>query len=414
MINLDINSIFQNIREVTLVVGESWLLKKIKEEEEKNKKRKKSVSNRKHSYLYEASPHPLIQWAMDVEKWRESCLKSGRFEINESIFKYSILGKSLSKARHKKGFDKLKSRLKMKSEFYSAAFEAEVAASYIERGWCVEFIEEGGERSPDLRVTKENESVFWVECKCRDIMTERDQKIDSIWKELESSLLRNMGPNKINGAVFIKSSSDPLRTDIEPLKNYIFQQLEISKIEDTDSKEIKSTFDPTGKYHVGIQRLSESDVEIESSGIGFNSSDKFDKVCMVAEMKVDDNSKSYVRNPIMLAFKNAAPPDRVTGVIHAFKSAVGQLPESGPGVIWIRIHDNSWNKDLQNSFSKAQEIIRAELSGIHNRRVNAVILMTRMFEELENNGNKGLGYRPLIAIVERDNPRSVINGHMIA
>lgn len=407
-IELDINSIFSNIREVTHTVGEKWLLKKVKEEEDKNKSRQKNINNRKHSYLYEVEPHQLIQWTMDIERWRKSCLETKRFELNESVLKYAILGKALSRAKHQKGFEKLKSRLKMKSEFYSAAFEAEVASSYIQRGWKVEFVEEGNERSPDLKVIRQDGSVFWVECKCRDALTERDSKINSFWTELESSLLRYMGPNKINGAVFIKSLSDPERSDLEPLKQFIFEQLKSAEPEKMAGKEIRSTFDPTRKYQVAVHRLLEADVEVESGGIGFNASEDFDKVSMFAEMKVDENKKAYVRNPMVLAFQNAILSDKVTGIINGFNTAVGQLPESGPGVVWIRIPDNAWNKDLQNSFSKAQKIIKSELSGEHNRRVNAVILMTRIFEKKEKNGTEGIGYKPLMTTIEHDNPRSVV------
>lgn len=374
----------------------------------KNIKRKNPVDNRKHSYLYEAKPHPLIEWIMDIERWKISCLETNRFVLNESVLKCSILGKALSKARHQKGFEKLKSRLKMKSEFPSAAFEAEVAASYVEKGWKVEFVEEGNKRSPDLKVIKDDGLIFWVECKCRDILTERDSKIDSCWSELESSLLRVMGPNKINGIVFIKSLSDPERSDLEPLRDYILQQLEKAKTQKANRNEIKSTIDTTRKYQIGIQRISDADIEHESEGVGFNSSEDFDRVCMSVEMRMDENKKSYIRNPMVLAFKNAITSDRVTGILHGLKSATGQLPKSGPGVVWMRIPDNSWNKDLQNSFSKAQEIIQSELSGNHNRRVNAVILLTRMFEKLENNGTKGLGYKPLEAIIKHDNPRYIV------
>jgi len=408
-IELDVNSIFSHISEVTTTVGKKWLIKKIKEEENKQKQGKKTLKKRKHSYLYRTKPHPLVEWAIEVERWRKACLKSKRFELNESILKYSILGKALSRACHQKGFDKLKSRLKLKSEFYSAAFEVEVASSYIERGWRVEFVEEGNDRSPDLKVIKQDDSVFWVECKCRDILTERDKTIGSFWSELESSLLRFLGPQKANVAVFVKSLSDPVRSDLEPLKKFILYQIENINLVAARKSEINSIIDPSQKYQVAIQKLSEPGVEIISKGIGFNSPENFEKVCMIAKMKINEDKKTYVRNPIILGFKNAIPSDNVTGIIHGFKSAVGQLPEHGPGVVWIRIPDNAWNNDLQNSFSTAERLIKSELSGAHNTRVNAVILMTRIFKKLEKDGSAGLGYKPLKKIIEHENPRCAVD-----
>ena len=407
-IELDVNSIFFNIKEVAITVGQKWLIKKIKEEERKQQKAKKAVKNRKHSYLYRTEPHPLVGWSIEVERWRQACLKSKRLELNESILNYSILGKALGRVRHQKGFNKLKSRLKLKSEFFSAAFEAEVASSYMSRGWRVEFVKEGSNRSPDLRVIRQDDSVFWVECKCRDKFTERDKKISSFWLELESALLRIIGPMKANVAIFVKSIGDPSRSEIDPLKSFILYQIENIKTVGIKRSVINPIVDPSQKYLVAVQKLSEPDAEIESKGIGFNSSEDFERVCMIAEMKQSEDKNTYVRNPIIMGFKNAIPSDKVTGIIHGFKSAVGQLPENEPGVIWIRIPDNAWNNDLYNSFSAAEKLIKSELSGTHNTRVNAVILMTRIFEKLEKDGSVSLGYKPLKKIIEHDNPKHTI------
>ena len=84
---LDVNSIFSHISEVATTVGKKWLIKKIKEEENKQKQGKKTLKNRKHSYLYRTKPHPLVEWAIEVERWRKACLESKRFELNESILK---------------------------------------------------------------------------------------------------------------------------------------------------------------------------------------------------------------------------------------------------------------------------------------------------------------------------------------
>lgn len=157
---LDVESILSNIHEVAITVGEEWLTKNVKKEKEKQQQDKKNINNRKHSYLYTAKPHPLVEWTIEVEHWRHACIRTSRFELNESILKYSILGKALERVRGLKGFEKLEPRLKMKAEFYSAAFEAEVASSYVSRGWEVEFVEEGNNRSPDLKVTREDGSVF--------------------------------------------------------------------------------------------------------------------------------------------------------------------------------------------------------------------------------------------------------------
>jgi hypothetical protein len=185
--------------------------------------------------------------------------------------------------------------------------------------------------------------------------------ITLFWVELESGLLRLLGPRKANIAVFVKSLCDPVYSEIDPLKTFILHQIEKIKAVETISSEMDQIIDPSQKYVMKIHKLSEPDLETESDGLGFNSSEDFERVCMIAEMKTTEDKKTFVRKPIILGFSNAIPSDKVTGIIHGFKSAVGQLPENEPGVVWIRIPDNAWNSDLNNSFLAAEELIKSEL-----------------------------------------------------
>ena len=125
-------------------------------------------------------------------------------------------------------------------------------------------------------------------------------------------------------------------------------------------------------------------------------------------MRRQEDGRTFLRNPKAFAFIAANPPDRVKGVVGALGEARKQLPRSGPGVVWIRVPDNTWTDQLGSSFERAEILIRQQLSGDHNRRVNAVILMTRCFERMEKEGLVGLGYRPLMLQVPHANPRTTI------
>lgn len=252
----------------------------------------------------------------------------------------------------------------------------------------------------------EENNIFWVECKCRDILTERDKKINVIWTELESALLREFGPKKINAAIIVKSLRDPVRDDIDGLLSFILDCTNNAQVSNPgEAEEIRSISDHTNNYQIAVNILSNADEVIESQGISFNSSEKLDRMTMLAEMKIDKNNKSFVKNPIMIGFKNAIPSDKVSGIIHGFKSAVGQLPKEGPGVVWIRVADNSWNDNLDQSFAQAESLLKSELTGVQNQRINTVYLMTRIFQKLEKGNHKGLSYKPLILNVTHDNPR---------
>ena len=401
---LDVKSLITFINEVPDVLGEKWLDKKVTQEINLRKISGKNIHQRKHSYLFLPKPHPLIEWAIEVEKWRKACIESHRLELNKAVLKYAILGISLYSAKNLIGFDKLIPRLKQKKQFYSAAFEIEVASSYIARDWNVEFISEGITKTPDLRITKQDGSFFYVECKCRDQLTKRDKNNETFWTDLSSTLIRKLGPKKKNFLILVKSLVDPKLSDLDHLITFIISTIETYSDKPSIYFRKKSIIDPTERYQIVINKLTDPDSEVETNGIGFNSSEGFDKVTIVSEMK-SNGGKNILRNPIILGFKNTIPSDKVNGIINGFKSAVKQLPQEGPGVIWIRIPENAWINDLENSFQIAESIVQNELSGSHNTRVNAVILMTRIFQELEKESIQGLSYRPVKKIIEHENPR---------
>lgn len=220
-LDLTVPTILDYIKIASESIGSKWLGRKIKEEKKREAQDKLSVAKRKHSYLYRPQPHPLVQWAIQTQHWRKKCLQTGRLELDEAILKFATLGRVLGRSRHQKGFPRLINRLKQVAEFDAAAFEAEVAAGYLAKGWTVEFVEEGGERSPDLKVMSSDGTVFWAECKCRDRLTERDKTIEAFWKELESTLLRFMGPKKLNFAIIVKALMDPERSMLDGLTRSI-------------------------------------------------------------------------------------------------------------------------------------------------------------------------------------------------
>jgi hypothetical protein len=405
--DLDVKSILDYIRIASETIGATWLQRKLKEHKKRQSQDKLSATKRKYTFLYRPRPHPLIEWSIETENWRKACLTTGRLDLNEAVLKFAVLGKSLERARNQKGFSRLKNRLKQLAEFDAAAFEAEVASSYIAKGWAVEFVEEGDQRSPDLKVTTGDGTLFWVECKRRDELTERDKNIHRFWIDLESGLLRVLGPNKLNFAILVKALVDPDRSTLADFTRFILQMIDKGGIGsiNQETNEIRAAPDPTGKFNVLVHRLAAPDEEIKTSSIGLRASEDFDRVLIGAEAKKDEAAQTYFRNPVIVAFKNTQPSDKVTGIINAFKSAVGQLPEEGPSVVWIRIPDNAWVDKLDRSFNQAEGLIKSELTGNHNQRVNAVILMTRVFRKLQEADKTGLAYSPVTMTIVHQNPR---------
>jgi len=406
-IDLELDSILRNIQVVVDTIGSKWISRKVGEAKKIQELNKSRLNTRKHSYLYKKPPHPVVQLVLEADKWREDCLKSHRLELRESVVKLATLGMALDKARIQTNFDRLVNRLKNENEFQSAAFEVEVAASYVERGWLVDFVEEGNEKTSDLKVIADNDFTFWVECKRRDELSGRDRLIHDFWVDLESSLIRIMGPNKLNFAIIVKSLSDPDRSQLDILREYILNAIRSGGIGvfDVTTGKATSVVGPTTNFAVIVQKLADPDQELSTSGIGFNASEDFDRVTILSEVKKEETGKTLFKNPAIMAFKNSLPSDLVSGILNDFKAAVKQLPKEGPGVIWIRIPDNSWAKSIDQSFKQAEKLIRNKIGGMQNRRVNAVIILTRIFQKLEKDGSQGLEYRPLMMTIEHSNPR---------
>jgi hypothetical protein len=322
-----------------------------------------------------------------------------------------MLGKWLALVNSMKNFQRLVRRLKNIDQFESADFEVEVAAGYSREGCDVEFVEEGTEKTPDLKVSPKYGRVFYVECKRRDSLTERDKKITTGWTELEARLLRVLGPQRLNYVIVVKANSDPLAGDVEYLYQLIVGSFKSGGMGhlDTKTKTVMTIEDPSGRFHIAVQKLAEPDQVIETNWIELRGAEDFDRVIIGCESKNEGSGKSFVRNPIMICLKTAIAPDRVSGVVDALRSATCQLPEGGPGIVWIRVADSSWRREMGESFERARRLLREQLTGSWNQRVNAVFIMTRVFRNMEEDGLQGLAYSPLIVGIDHDNPATPIS-----
>jgi hypothetical protein len=408
---LNVQEVMHSVGVISSVVGGDWVMKKLRHAKSEADKHSRTLDKRTHAYLFKPKPHPLIEWALEFERWREACIQNNRFELSQAVLRLFILGQSLEKAQYQPGFEKLISRLKQKDSFFSAAFEVEVAAWYIQRGFEVRFVEEGSDRSPDLYVSKNGSSCF-VECKCRDALTERDKKIEAIWEELKETILKAVGPQKLNPLIVVKTDSDPERNEIDGLRDFLLDCCRKGGCGNYDHVTgcMEFATDPTGKYKVIVKRLLLPDEEIQQDKFEILFKDEIDNSAMVVEKRIDEKSKSHFKNPIFIGFKNTVLSDKVSGIVNAFKSAVGQLKKGKPGVVWIRISDDSWSRELDKSVERAISLLEAELRGGTNTRVNAVVLTTRtMANVIGDEKMRGLLYSPIYLSVENRTPAQILD-----
>ncbi|MFS2017526.1 hypothetical protein ACEN88_13215 [Massilia sp. CT11-108] len=409
--SLTIPELMGSVQVISSVIGGDWVMKKMAHEKRKIEEFKKISENGKHSYLFKPDPHPLIEWALDLEKLLTHARETHEFTPNESILKLYTLGKILERCQHESGLEKLTDRLKQKDSFFSAFFEAEVAAMYSHKGFSVRFIEEGSNRTPDLYVKRADGLDGYVECKCRDLLTERDEKLKKAWDGLQKGILGEFGPQKISFAVFVKSQNDLEIKDVPSLKNFIIEQYKMGgcgKYDRATGDLIYST-DPSGKYQVVVNNWMRPDEEAQQEAFNFFVREEFDHVTMLCDGRVDENDLPFWKRPIVIGMANEKPSDRVSGIVNAFKSAVGQLSKEKPGAIWIRIPDNSWSNEIEKAGEKAVKLLQAEMDGGANTRVNAVVLATRMTHAVNNGEANGLIYNPLYLTIENKNSAKLVD-----
>ena len=403
---LSVDEIMQSAMTVADVVGRKWIKKHVEEEEQEISRFKARANDRRHAYMYRSPPHPLVRYIMDFERMRMEAVESWRLSPNQNMLSLVLLGQCLNKVKDLPGFDKFVPRLRGRESFYPAVFEIETAAGYVNVGSQVAFVPENrNEKTPDILVTRRSGEVFWVECKCRDGLNERDQKIAEFWVILEEHILRVFGPKKISALIIVKSLRDPKREDIPQLLSLIFASIEAGGLgEISPATGLHSPVKVLGnQFELIVQPLAAPDQEISGSGLELLGANR-DRVTMLMESKVDALGKTWIKNPIILGFQNCRPIDKVRGLVGVFKSAASQLPKSGPGVVCIRLPNNFWANEFDVYAAEAVRQFSGELSGENNRRVNMVLIKSMMHEHLSDGQRTGIGLRPVTVPIEHKNP----------
>ncbi len=179
-IDLALDQIVEITEEGINILGMKWFSR----QRTKDMRKREAVqqTDRTKQRLRYAPEHPIIQWHYEFSKWREAIASGLEIQANQSTLQLASFTRDLVKVKNATGLEHVLARLQRPKEFSAAAFEVEVAASYINKEWEVEFIKPSNERSPDIKVTTNNDLVFWVECKCRDQLSGRDSLISALWE----------------------------------------------------------------------------------------------------------------------------------------------------------------------------------------------------------------------------------------
>lgn len=384
-------------------LGTDWFARRLKREQLD----REAVNLRDHrrQRIRHVAAHRIVQWFVEYDAWRQAYSVDSGAPLNQSALLITTFCSNLHKVSQCAGIDSIIRRLRIPAEFLAASFEVEVATGYLNRSWSVEFVETGNDRSPDLKVTTNDGNIFWAECKCREELTQRDQQVSAFCEELKNALHRMWGPARTNIGILLKATTDPLRIELGSLRDAI-----LIAAEKLTAHHERARMKVTGagyerKYEFELFFLAEPDQEIPFTGFTDFGGDSFE-----AGGEILNNAKgTWIRNPRFFGFTNQDPPDKYIGTLNAFKSAVGQLPESGPGVIWIRVPHPVNDARAQTELEQMVNKLKGELSGRHNTRVNCVVLSSRVFSNEPNQGREALTFRHRSALIMHENPRTPLS-----
>ena len=340
--------------------------------------------------------HPVVAWYRNYKQWLKADSESQE-QFLGGVLELATFAQALDIAAGMRGAHRLHDRLRRVDQFEAAAFELEVASNYAKVGWEVEFLEEGSEKSPDLRLFQPTtDAEVYVECKRRDHKTERDARIDNAWIQLGNRLINHMRRSSHSAQIELTWMRDPVAEDYD-----LIVELASRASSDADTVGVPKTLASPEAIEVIYTKLSEGE-EFIAGALANTTRYAPDRFLLVSDMKKEKDGSTVWRCPIVLALRTEDPPDRVKGVIQSFKTARRQLPKGKPGVICIRVPDHAWT--TESHFERAVELLKPKLQGQFNRRVNAVNLMTRELRVIQDGKRTGRSYSPLWTTVEHSNP----------
>lgn len=351
------------------LVGDGWLSKELEKINSSRPPKKK----RKLTFIgYTEKFHTLALLIYQTDKQLKSCIEKKSFWVSEQILRLSYLGENLFalKNQNTKGLDKkVRDLTSSKELFEPTTYEIEVAAKYVKKGYPVEFVEtksEEGMKTSDILIGFKN--GIEVECKKKERKSPRDMRNTEYWKLVTQKTSGMMEHSGFNYAVFIKTQKDPEEQDIE----FILEQLQQLMKE---KKEGKFVFRNRG-IGITLQRLSEKDQQIQSTGIEFGTSQELDYVVAAMEFKKEVGGRSFVRNPRIFGFKSRVVPDRIASVIKSIKSAKQQLSGNRPGLIYVHlnmIHRKMIDRDFDRLYCLIKDLLK------NNSTISGVIITTEFF-----------------------------------
>lgn len=266
--------------------------------------------------------HPFTEWWKTFNQEIENSKIIGSLQLSELSLRTLNLLNDLNIIKNVPNNEKIVKDIRNKSKFYSACYEASVGASYCSKGYDVQILEErsdDGIRTSDFLIKNKNGEVS-VECKSLDDIS-LDEKLH--WDELQYRLAKKLYTSKRSYKIDIYANKQIKGKE----KEFIFQEISKDiKDDDLTRKELSN-----GDFIIEYAKIAEWNNEFSLPlTINTNSENGF----FDCEFHKGRNVIKNIKIIEIWPYKENEISKRL---ISSFKSAVGQIPKNGPGIVHIGV-----------------------------------------------------------------------------
>lgn len=278
----------------------------------------------------EALAHPLAPVWKQFKKEMLRSKKESVLLFSEKSVKFLELYDSLLAISELDNFERINSRIRKKDHFYSAAFEAKIASSYLEEGCSVEIVDEAGSsRSPDFLIRTDEGGKIYVECKSLE-----DKKRTEIflWDQLFPRIRNTLDRYRREWSIFIAPENILSGSDLDVIAKTIELAAEQGKVGDL-------------KCPGFIIRVRENPslLKAKNGEISIGRGDS-DLLYMEFDIATSTPPDFSVKNIRALSIEQFFTPNQFDRIDNALKTANKQLCEDTPYVVHVELPEGKGDK----------------------------------------------------------------------
>lgn len=360
--------------------GESWLRAQAEEQGQRPKD-----WHKKFTHHLKPEPHPILPIYLKARDNLRQLKKDSAAGFDVEALELISISDVLravrtidvvdinSKLLPAKTYEKLAHRLRNKEDFHQALYEGQIAAALKKSGLAVCFVQESRrekEKTPDLLI-RDGTALTYVECKYQ-AMTKREQQYGRIFNDFYWRVMRLMYCIGKFYSVCIEWSRDPTVKDILHLIDWIEKKMgndEEGCFEEDVTKVWLKRLASRGQVFDGEFRVDISD---------YRSDDQHVDITMLHVNGGIFDGKVKHKNPTLVMFRSISYLDDVVdGIVEQLNKAYRQIPERGPGIVFLESRLSFLNTRVQESLEELQRRLEGKLNIVG--RVNLIVLTRSHF-----------------------------------